>query len=270
MVKPPGKAPGMVWNGRSFVPAHKSPVGPLSQKDWNLAYGPGGAFTTKPNGPGGTFTPPPRTKPYYGPMPPAGTGKAVLDDITRSMIPAPSPTGPYQGAAGSESAHPGQQRTPPPDWADPNSPNYERRNYYVGPNGQTVAREPGYYNKDNPFDTGRPGETQGEFRGMWDPSMERRMDEPGITPWGPGGKASKPGTFPGPGGATAPGVQTARAIPKNIMDALLGGPKPHLSAMGDLPQAQSQQLSPGLLALIQALMGKIPGREPADRSGMPQ
>jgi hypothetical protein len=116
-------------------------------------------------------------QPAIPPQPTASTGLA---------------TGPYQGVAGSEAQNPGRQRQPHANWADPSDPNYERRNYYIHPDtGMAVAREPGYYNPDHPWDTGRPGEYNGEFRGMDIGAYERRMDEPGITPWGPGGKASE-------------------------------------------------------------------------------
>src|SRR5574337_1022122 len=64
----------------------------------------------------------------------------------------------YVGPAGSEATHPGMVRIPPPGWWDPSNPNYERRSYYIAPNGTIVAREPGYYDANHPVDTGRVGE----------------------------------------------------------------------------------------------------------------
>jgi len=180
--------------------------------------------------------------PQVSPQPPAGA------------------SGPYQGAAGSEAQNPGQQRVPTADWAKPGQ-NYERRNYYVSPNGEIIAREPGYYNPENPFDTGRPGETNQEWRGQWDPSMERRMDEPGVTPWGPGGKASAPGSFAAPGpGRSAPGPAQRNALTPDILERFLGGGRETSTAAagfpGGGPGGQAQQLPDELLSLLTMLLGK--------------
>jgi len=183
--------------------------------------------------------------------------------VPPQVPPAPAgASGPYQGAAGSEAQNPGQQRVPPPDWASPGA-NYERRNYYVSPNGEIIAREPGYYNPENPFDTGRPGETNMEWRGQWDPSMERRMDEPGVTPWGPGGKASAPGSFQAPGpGRSAGGLGQASALTPDILERLFGGGREASTAAGGFPQGQGlggqAQLPDELLALLNMLLGKTP------------
>lgn len=164
---------------------------------------------------------PPRPVTTKGP----GGTPPVDPVITAIAQPAPQ-TGPYAGAPGSEAQHPGQQRTPLPDWADPNSPNYERRNYYIHPvTGEIVNREPGYYNPENPWDTGRPNETQGELARTYGygadaiAPYERRMDEPGVTPWGPGGKP----------GATQP-------VRRDNGPVTLGG-------MPDLPRALTSKTS---------------------------
>jgi len=177
-----------------------------------------------------------------------------------SPQPSAGASGPYQGAAGSELQNPGQQRVPPPDWAAPGA-NYERRNYYVSPNGEIVAREPGYYNPENPFDTGRPGETNMEWRGQWDPSMERRMDEPGVTPWGPGGKASAPGSFQAPGpGRAARGPGQVSALTPDILGQIFGQGREASSAAAGFPQGQGPgtQFPDELLALLQMLLPKSP------------
>lgn len=215
-----------------------------------------------PRGPGMVYLPgrdssrPPRVprspersrRPPPQPSPTSEAHSPVIQALL-GKPPAAAASGPYQGAAGSEAQNPGQQRTPPPDWADPNSPNYERRNYYIGPDGVTVAREPGYYNPDNPFDTGRPNEKQGEFRGMWDPSMERRMDEPGVTPWGPGGKSSPAGPFAAPaGGAQHPSLPPRRPLPEH--PALT----PDIRE-GLFPGQIGQELPAELIAFLEALLG---------------
>lgn len=206
-----------------------------------------------------------------------GAGPGIIAFAQQAANPpappaAPPATGPYQGAAGSEEQNAGRPRTPMPDWADPSSPNYERRNYYIHPGtGQIVAREPGYYNPDNPYDTGRPGESNMEFFRTygWKPELERRMDEPGITPWGPGGKAGKPGAFPAPPGA-APAAGVRHPVPNPLLDSLLGGPtKPvdtsqiGLETASDVsdPFRPSDPTQALLLALSQMLT-KLPGRRP--------
>ena len=120
--------------------------------------------------------------PNVDPVPERGT---LGNPFTDALV--PPATGPYQGAAGTEATHEGQQRVPPPDWADPSSPNYERRNYYTNPGtGEAVAREPGYYNPENPWDTGRDHERNDEFGRTYGYSadaiapFERRMSEPGV------------------------------------------------------------------------------------------
>ena len=173
--------------------------------------------------------------------------------------PPPMPaSGPYQGAAGSEAQNPGRPRVPQPDWANPSSSNYERRNYYQLPDGTIVAREPGYYNPDNPFDTGRPGERNKEL-GPWDPSYERRMDEPGITPWGPGGKASAPGAFPSPpGAASAAGVK--RPVRNPLLDTLLAGPSSPVNVSG--PWRGEGDPSQALMLALADLYKRLPGMTP--------
>lgn len=164
-------------------------------------------------------------------------------------------SGPYQGAAGSEAQNPGRPRVPLPDWANPSSPNYERRNYYIDPTtGMAVAREPGYYNPENPWDTGRPGETNAEYRGYSIADYERRMDEPGITPWGPGGRASKPGTFPAPpGAAQAAGVR--RPVRNPLLEQLTSAAPVDVSAISAGLLGQSGgSISQSLLDYIRSLM----------------
>jgi hypothetical protein len=197
-------------------------------------------------------------------------GKPDVMIAAQPAIPTPAPpappppaTGPYQGVAGSEAQNPGRQRQPHANWADPSDPNYERRNYYLHPvTGMAVAREPGYYNPDHPWDTGRPGEYNGEFRGMDIGPYERRMDEPGITPWGPGGKASEAGSFqgvgaPGGGGGGASAPQVPRGL--EFSRALLAAGQPQgedvaqqMSGQGDGDPQTS------LAGLLQALLGKVP------------
>lgn len=212
-----------------------------------------------------------------------GAGPGIIDFAQQAANPpappaAPVPppaapaTGPYQGAAGSEAQNPGRQRVPPPDWADPSSPNYERRNYYAHPEtGQAVVREPGYYNPDNPYDTGRPGESNMEFLRTygWKPEYERRMDEPGITPWGPSGRPGKPGSFSAPPGA-APAAGVRHPVPNPLLDSLLGGPtKPvdtsqfGLETASDVssPFRPSDPTQALILALTQ-MLGNLPGRRP--------
>jgi hypothetical protein len=184
--------------------------------------------------------------------------------------PAPPVTGPYQGVAGSEAQNPGRPRQPHAGWANPSDPNYERRNYYLHPvTGEVVAREAGYYNPENPWDTGREGEANDEFGRTYGygadaiAPFERRMDEPGITPWGPGGKSSPPGSFQGvgaPGGGAASGPQVPRGL--EFSRALLAAGQESSPYGGDA----AQQLAGGggdpqtsLASLLQALLGKVPG-----------
>jgi hypothetical protein len=118
-----------------------------------------------------------------------------------------------------------------------------------------VAREPGYYNPDNPFDTGRPNEAQGEYRGMDIGPYERRMDEPGVTPWGPGGKAGAPGAVAAPGGgggAASAGPRSPAWKPPALTDALLGEQSTELESLDGGDPSQS------LAKLLQALLGGIP------------
>jgi hypothetical protein len=184
------------------------------------------------------------------------------------LAPAQPQTGPYQGAAGSEAEHPGQQRVPLPDWANPSSPNYERRNYYVRADGSVVAREPGFYNPENPWDTGRPGEENGNgtMGYDWDPSYERRMSEPGITPWGPGGRASAAGSFPGPAGPSGGGQGQPRA--KGYLDALFGATNRDREAElypGMGRGRDREQIPLEMLAFLKALLQKGPAAPAAPR-----
>jgi hypothetical protein len=202
-----------------------------------------------------------------------GKGQGLIEAVMGSRvlppgsIPPPPATGPYQGAAGSEAQNPGRPRVPLPDWADPSSPNYERRNYYQTPDGRVVAREPGYYNPDKPWQTGRPGEFNEEYEGSWDPSWERRMDEPGVTPWGPGGKASKPGAFPAPAGAaSAAGV--SHPVRNPLLETLLGGPTSPVDTSQIGVQKASDVSAPfrgddptqALLLALSQMLAKLPGR----------
>jgi hypothetical protein len=189
---------------------------------------------------------------------------AKLQPVGKPDVKAPA-TGPYQGAAGTEAQNLGQQRVPTADWATPGA-NYERRNYYVSPrDGSIIAREPGYYNPENPWDTGRPGESNGEFARTYGygadaiAPYERRMDEPGVTPWGPGGKASAPGAFAAPGA----GVSHPHQGGLDLSKALLGGPQ---TATGieqgqDLLAGAGGEESPNeyLMQLLRGLLGKVPG-----------
>jgi hypothetical protein len=194
---------------------------------------------------------------------PAGrAARPPMPSVAQALIPPPPApaapaTGPYQGPAGIE--HSGRQRTPMPDWADPSSANYERRNYYIAPHGGIVAREPGYYNPENPWDTGRRSEVNEEF-GKWDPSAERRMSEPGVTPWGPGGKPTAPGSFAAPGGPPASPTSHPRGLA--FAQSLLSGPRESpvgIQEMGDL----SGDPATSLAAALQGLIGKVP------RAGIP-
>lgn len=198
----------------------------------------------------------------------------VLTAITQ---PAPQPpaTGPYAGAAGSEAQNPGRPRTPMPDWADPSSPNYERRNYYIHPvTGEIVAREPGYYNPENPWDTGRPNEAQGDLMRTYGYSAEaiapyeRRMDEPGITPWGPGGKPSPPGAFPAPGGGGG-GAQRGKLTGKNLLDAL-GQHGSRASEFAGFNEDGAGSSPDQLLALLRALIPQGAGRSETMAPGGPR
>jgi hypothetical protein len=183
-----------------------------------------------------------------------------FDAVAPAVAPPAPASGPYQGAAGSEASNPGQQRVPPPDWANPASANYERRNYYLDPtDGHIVAREPGYYNPDNPWDTGRPNETQGEYRGMDIGGYERRMDEPGITPWGPQGHPSAPGSFSAPGGSGAGAGAVSHPQGLGIARGLLS-PDDEQSAQTPAGGLAGQDPQSYLGALFAALLGGLPGK----------
>ena len=141
-----------------------------------------------------------------------------------------------------------------------------------------VVREPGYYNPDNPFDTGRPGESNSEYRGQWDPSMERRMAEPGVTPWGPAGRASPAspaGVSPGPpgqpsqaqGGVSHPRVVLPRDMwpgGTSFQRALLGSPTSPVRLPEGVPDANQE-----FLAVLAQLVGKIPRWDPRQRGRVP-
>lgn len=133
--------------------------------------------TSSGGGVTGPYVPPGGTNPY--------TGK---------------PLGPneYVGVAGSEADHPGMVRIPPPGWDNPSSPFYERRDYWIAPDGSIVANEPGFQaSPDHPYNTGRPGEVNSEFANR--PGYQHvAMSQPGVTPWGPGGQEATPNPWQAP------------------------------------------------------------------------
>lgn len=104
----------------------------------------------------------------------------------------------YVGVAGSEADHPGMVRIPPPGWDNPDSPFYERRDYWIGPNGEIIANEPGFQaSPDRPYDTGRPGERNAEFANR--PGYQHiAMSQPGVTLYGPGGTDPAPNPWQAP------------------------------------------------------------------------
>jgi len=169
----------------------------------------------------------------------------------------------YLGYAGSEENHPGMSRVPPPGWWNPSDPHYERRNYYVDDNGRTIVREPGYYNPGAPMDTGRGNAREQRYSpgsDTWGASAERRMSEPGITPWGPGEKPSAPGSFPGSGGAGA-GAQTPQGI--DLARLLLTGGSEASAGAGEFGGAGPGGMSDELIAFLKALLGRVPGGSPS-------
>lgn len=163
----------------------------------------------------------------------------------------------YVGWAGSEADHPGMVRIPPPGWWDPSNPNYERRNYYVDPQGNTVAREAGYYNPDQPWDTGREGERQGEYRGM---SLDdRRYSEPGVPTWGPGKeKPAAPG-YSGPPSPAGKGP-AQHPFPNRFLDSLLGGPVGAVDVGNRERFNQAGDPTQSLMYALADLYKRLPGR----------
>lgn len=132
----------------------------------------------------------------------------------------------YVGVAGSEVDHPGMTRIPPPGWWDPSNANYERRNYYVGPHGEIVAREAGFQaSEDDPYDTGRQDEINAEFEGRPGFTMVN-LGEPGVTPWHRGEKRPEMAKYmPWAPGAASAGSQSA-VVAGNDVAGLLGLPNP--------------------------------------------
>lgn len=168
------------------------------------------------------------------------------------------PLGPneYVGVAGSEAEHPGMTRIPPPGWWDPSNPNYERRNYYIAPDGKMIAREAGFDpGADDPWDTGREGEVNGEYEGMAG-GQSISLSEPGVTRWHAGQpKPSLPGYQPAPAAQLANQSSIAAALaalrgpsnPRTTFDpALIAGLKgtptvPQMPTDFGAPQAPPQQ-----------------------------
>lgn len=214
---------------------------------------------THPTFPGFPNDPGPQT-PISGGMPqPQAPTTAAVAGGEAPLVPQVNPyTGQplganeYVGVAGSEAEHPGMKRIPPPGWWDPSNANYERRSYYVGPNGQIIAREAGFRpGEEDPYDTGRQDEINAEFEGR--PGFTSVfMDEPGVTPWHRGEKRPEMAKYtPWSPGGVAQGAGITEGS-----DVLSG-----LSAPANNPQASAVRgydPTSELMAALAALRGRIP------------
>ena len=209
----------------------------------------------RPQGPGLAAA---LARPKPAAVPPVGTIANPHTDSIAAPAPRLNPytnqqlgANEYVGVAGSEAEHPGMTRIPENGWWDPSNANYERRNYYIAPDGKMIAREAGFdESSEDPWDTGRTSEINAEYESR-PGGTSIHMSEPGIQRWGQG----KPRPALPSYGQAAGGAAQSGGIPTALASLLGGGPTeqqltPQRQLMGKNDPNE----------LLQALIAQLRGR----------